>query len=129
MTVFQDSQDDDEKCIENTGFYALFLGHTTNVFTQYVTLFKLVYSVDWQTHIWGCFLQLPSLSPNCDPSGTCMSNVSVNLGVPIGEFSFFFLRDFGNFQCAWCLFWFLRFSCSFQTNLLAKLFNVFLADK
>lgn len=47
MTVFQDSQDDDEKCIENTGFYALFLGHTTNVFTQYVTLFKLVYSVDW----------------------------------------------------------------------------------
>lgn len=47
---FQDSQDDDEKCIENTGFYALFLGHTTNVFTQYVTLFKLVYSVDWQTH-------------------------------------------------------------------------------
>lgn len=49
MTVFQDSQDDDEKCIENTGFYALFLGHT-NVFTQYVTLFKLVYSVDWQTH-------------------------------------------------------------------------------
>lgn len=129
MTVFQDSQDDDEKCIENTGFYALFLGHTTNVFTQYVTLFKLVYSVDWQTHIWGCFLQLPSLSPNRDPSGTCMSNVSVNLGVPIGEFSFFFLGDFGNFQCAWCLFWFLRFSCSFQTNLLAKLFNVFLADK
>lgn len=52
MTVFHlyDSQDDDEKCIENTGFYALFLGHTTNVFTQYVTLFKLVYSVDWQTH-------------------------------------------------------------------------------
>lgn len=48
MTVFQDSQDDDEKCIENTGFYAIFLGHTTNVFTQYVTLFKLVYSVDWQ---------------------------------------------------------------------------------
>lgn len=131
MTVFQDSQDDnDEKCTENTGFYALILGHTTIVFTQCVnTLFKLVYLVDWQTHKWGCFLQLPSLSAHCDPSGTCMSNVSVYLGMPIGEFSFLFLRDFSYFQCAWCLFWFLRFSFSFQTNLLAEFFNVFLAGK